>query len=81
MDERMNFFYDHEGDILDISIGEPKEAISEEIGDDILIRRDIHTNEVVGFTILNFEKRFQSTPKKQSVPVKVKFAVQENVET
>ncbi len=73
MDERMNFFYDEQGDILDISIGEPQSAISEEVGDDVLIRRDMKTNDIVGFTILNFEKRFQTMPMKQTLPVIGKF--------
>jgi uncharacterized protein YuzE len=44
-----------------ISIGDPREAISKEVGDDILIRVDPKTNEVFGITILNFEKRFEQT--------------------
>ncbi|MBS4027161.1 MAG: DUF2283 domain-containing protein [Ignavibacteriales bacterium] len=70
----MNFYYDKQGDILDISVGEPQEAISEEMGDDIILRRDIKTNGVVGFTILNFEKRFQDVAKRQSIQVNVRFA-------
>lgn len=30
-------FFDKEGDVLDISIGDPREAISKEVGGDILI--------------------------------------------
>ena len=74
MDERMNFFYDESGDILDIALGEPKEAISEEMGDDVVIRRYVHTDEIVGFTILNFEKRFHEVHQRQSLPIKMKFA-------
>jgi uncharacterized protein YuzE len=74
MDEKMNFYYNKQGDVLDISIGEPQEAISEEMGEDILLRRDMKTNDIIGFTILNFEKRFQNVTEKQSVPVRVKFA-------
>jgi uncharacterized protein YuzE len=51
---RIKLFYDKEGDILDIAIGEPQVAISEEIGDDILVRRHPETDEIVGWTILNF---------------------------
>ncbi|KAF5411325.1 MAG: DUF2283 domain-containing protein [Euryarchaeota archaeon] len=61
MDEKLRMFFDKKGDSLDISLGEPREAISREIGDDILMRIDPETDEVLGFTILNFEKRFERT--------------------
>lgn len=48
--------YDKEGDVLDLSIGRPKKAISKEVMDDLLIRLDIKTKKVIEFSILNFEK-------------------------
>ena len=73
MDEKLRMFFDKKGDILDISLGEPREAISREIGDDILMRIDPETDEVLGFTILNFEKRFERT-KIETFPLTAKFA-------
>ena len=61
MEKRLKMFFDKEGDVLDISIGGPREVISKEVGDDILIRVDPKTSEVLGITILNFEKRFEQT--------------------
>jgi len=61
MEKRLKMFFDKEGDVLDITIGDPREAISKEVGDDILIRVDPKTSEVLGITILNFEKRFEQT--------------------
>ena len=69
-------FFDKEGDILDISLGDPRVAISREVGDDILIRVDPKTNEVLGITILNFEKRFERT-KKEIFPITVALAQSE----
>ena len=66
MEKRLKMFFDKEGDVLDISIGDPREAISKEVGDDILIRVDPKTNEVFGITILNFEKRFEQKNMKKS---------------
>ena len=66
-------FFDKKGDILDISLGAPREAISKEIGDDILMRIDPETSEVLGFTILNFEKRFERT-KVEIFPLTAKLA-------
>jgi len=48
------FFYDKDGDVMDISLGKPKAAISEEVDDDIVVRIDPNSREIVGFTIINF---------------------------
>jgi uncharacterized protein YuzE len=73
MEKKMKFFFDKEGDILDISLGEPKEAISKEIGDDIIIRMNSE-NEIVGLTVLNFEKRFEKS-NKEDLPLYAKFSL------
>jgi len=49
--------YDEDADVLYVSIGEPRKAVSDEIEDGILIRRDVETGEVVGFTILHYLRR------------------------
>lgn len=74
MDKNLIFSFDKEGDVLDISIGKPKKAISEEISDDIFVRKDPKTKEIVGFMILNFEKRFKKLGTIQKVPLKAFFS-------
>lgn len=69
MEKKMKFFFDKEGDILDISLGEPEEATSREIGDDIIVRIN-SKDEIVGFTILNFEK----SKMKSDLPLSAKFS-------
>jgi uncharacterized protein YuzE len=76
MEKRLRMFFDKEGDIFDISLGNPRVAISREVGDDLLIRVDPKTNEVLGITILNFEKRFERT-KKEIFPITVALAQSE----
>ena len=71
--EKMRFFYDEEGDVLDISIGKPKKARSQEIGNDIIIRKD-SKGKVVGFTILNFERRSEAE-KGFNIPIEAKFEI------
>ena len=73
MEEGLRFSFDKEADILDISIGKPKEAISEEIGNDIIVRKNEKGN-IVGFTILNFEKRAE-VEKGFNIPVEAKFEI------
>ena len=68
MGKKLAFSYDKEGDILDISIGKPKKATSLEVENDVFVRLD-KSKQVVGFMILNFEKRFSSLKKIQTVPI------------
>ena len=60
---KIKLHYDAEGDILDIFFGKPAKAISEEKGDDILVRKDPHTEKILGYTILNFLKRSKKEEK------------------
>ena len=71
MEKRLKLWYDEEGDILEISAGEPQEAISEEIGDDVVLHRNVK-KEIVGFTILNFRRRFEKLGK-EDLPISVEF--------
>jgi hypothetical protein len=74
MDKKIRFSYDKTGDILDISIGAPRKAISKEIRDGFFIRVDPETNEILGFSVLNFEKSFGKSANSKSIPVSAKFA-------
>ena len=67
--------YDDEGDILDISMGDPEEAISKEIEDDFFLRVNSVSGEVVGFSILNFRKWFKDAKDIKTLPVKAELAV------
>jgi uncharacterized protein YuzE len=40
-------FYDADGDVLYLSIGKPQHAISQELGDDVLLRVDPETGEAL----------------------------------
>ena len=73
MEERLRFSFNKESDILDISVGRPKKAISREIDGDFFIRVDPKTNEIVGFSILNFEKWFKSQKEGKIVPIRANF--------
>ena len=72
MKKKLKFFYDDEGDILDISIGNPRNAISRELDDDVILRIDNKQN-IIGFTILNFKKRFKGKNIAEVVPISAEF--------
>jgi uncharacterized protein YuzE len=71
MEKMTQLLYDKNADVLYLSIGDPRPAISEEVGDDILLRRDLETNEVVGLTILNLSTRFGKLQETQSLPIEI----------
>ena len=71
MDKMTRLFYDTEGDVLYLSIGEPRPAISQELGNDVLLRVDVETGEIVGLTVLNLSVRFGSLQLPQSLPVEI----------
>jgi len=66
--EKIEFDYDEEADVMYISFGEPKEAITEEIGN-IAIRIDERNREVVGLTIIEFMKTFGKSHRPIKIPI------------
>ena len=53
----MSLSYDVDSDVLYLSIGAPRVAISREIGNDVLLRVDPHSGEIIGLTVLNLATR------------------------
>ena len=49
--------YDEEGDVLYISVGEPKPAVGIDIGEGVILRYDEAKHEVVGITVLSLRQR------------------------
>jgi len=73
MAREMIFYYDKDDDLLDISVGKPKKAISTEVADDFFVRKDIKGKKIVGFTILNFEKWFKGKREERTIPLSAEF--------
>ena len=59
MDQEMSVTYDRQNDVLYLSYGKAREAISEETEDGVLVRRDPCSDEIVGFTVLDFRRRLE----------------------
>ncbi len=49
--------YDEEADVLYLSVGEPRPAVSVDLGEGIVARYDQEQNEVVGLTLLGLRSR------------------------
>lgn len=73
MEKMIQISYDKTGDVLYLSVGDPRPAISEEIGDDVLLRLDVDTGELVGLTMLNFSQRFSEAHTAENVPVGIEL--------
>jgi hypothetical protein len=54
--------YNRDGDVLYVSIGEPRAANTLPDDEGVLIRQDPKTHEIVGVTILDYEERFRHLP-------------------
>ena len=66
--KEITFDYDEEADVLYVSFGEPKESITEEIGN-IGVRIDEKSKEITGVTIIEFLKTFEKNHKPISISV------------
>ena len=71
----IDIYYDEEGDFLEITISHPpKESYCEDIDEDVFIRRDEYTNEVIGIGILNFKLHTKDLKDiLANAPVKINF--------
>lgn len=49
--------YDEEADVLYLSVGDPKPAVSVDLGEGIIARYDEREREVVGLTVLGLRSR------------------------
>ncbi len=74
MGKEIRMAYDDEGDILDVSLGDPEEATSKEVEDDFFLRVNPISGEVVGFSIINFRKWFKDAKDFKTLPVKAELA-------
>lgn len=59
MDREMRVSYDVQNDVLYLSYGKPREAISEEAEDGVWVRQDPWSDEIVGVTVIDFGRRFE----------------------
>jgi len=71
MAKNIKISYYKPSDELNIILDEPKDSVLSEISDEIYLRLDPKTNEVLGLTILNFEERLKD--KTQTIPISGHF--------
>ncbi len=65
--EDIRIHWDEQGDYLEINFKEPTKSYYEEVGDEILIRRDEKTGQVKGYSIFFATNREKKKKEKVSV--------------
>jgi|TARA_Y100000034_G_scaffold37435_2_gene46041 uncharacterized protein YuzE len=75
MKGNFDIYYDPEGDFFEITImPPPKQSFCEDINEDVFLRKDSYTDEVVGIGILNFKKHAHKLKEiLTTVPLKINF--------
>ncbi len=69
MKKNLTYFYDKEADVFYFSSGAPKASDETiESGSDVLLRLDLKTKQVRGFTLINASKR-SSKDRRASLPL------------
>ena len=74
MDKPLNFLYDHAADVLHMSAGHPVLFDSVPLNEQIILQLDPMTQQVVGFSMIDFLKRFKDNEEPVTVPVIATFA-------
>ena len=74
----MTVSYDKDADVLYVTEGKPRETIGEMMEEGVIVRRDLKTKEVIGFTIVDFTEHFTSS-KPQRIPLKAHFSILQTV--
>lgn len=74
MGKEMRMIYDDVGNILNVSLCVPVEAVSREMDDDFFVRFEPDSGEVVEFSILNFKKWFTDSKDEKVLPLKGELA-------
>jgi len=69
--KKIRVFFDKEGNTLDVWFEKPRKVISEETGEEVILKKDPKTKKVIGFEKLNFLIHPQKTIKTLPVEVSV----------
>lgn len=72
---QLNIFYDEEADVLYLTKGHPDYTDYVEYRDNLILRFDPETNELIGFTIMDFSMYFTKKDEDIHLPINAKFEV------
>lgn len=58
----LSLSYDTASDVLYVSLGEPRPALTFEERDGVLVRKDLESGEPIAVTVLDYESHFRNIP-------------------
>jgi len=67
MERKISIAYDKEADVMYLSFADVK-AEAEEVEEGVFARYNPKTKELIGFTVVNFSKRFAKEPREIAIP-------------
>jgi uncharacterized protein YuzE len=79
MGQKLTFLYDKEADVLYVSLGRPDYTDYIEVNDDLILRLNPETKEVVGFTIIDFVAHFSRLGPRFHIPLEAIFKPSEEI--
>ena len=82
MGKVIRYSYDPESDELNITLGESKRAVHAELRDEVYVRLDPKTKNVLGLTILHFEQRLRlgKKGKRYTLPLLGEFTLPDTLQ-
>ena len=70
---KLYYYYDKEADVFYLSQGKPSvKSISQETSDDVILRLNPRTKNIIGFSILNFSHRMG----KKLIPIELPIQIE-----
>ena len=75
----MKIFYDREADVLYVTRGKPEYTDYVEHSDDVILRLDPETKQLIGFTIIDFSQHFAKQESDITLPFGIEFQLYERV--
>ena len=75
----MKIFYDREADVLYVTRGKPEYTDYVEHSDDVILRLDPETKQLIGFPIIDFSQHFAKQESDITLPFGIEFQLYERV--
>ena len=75
----IKIFYDREADVLYVTRGKPEYTDYVEHSDDVILRLDPETKQLIGFTIIDFSQHFAKQESEITLPFGIEFQMYERV--
>ena len=73
MSRELRFLYDEGADVLYVSLGHPEYTDYAEVNEDLILRFDPETKEIVGFTTIDFLAHFSQPKPRLRIPLEATF--------